>query len=220
MTGVQTCALPICIEGKYVEIRTEVDKTFNPFRMGINQDSRELGVAVSPVAFLRIMPPDGVGFYEEINSNDFIAGRPEDKKVQVRWTRKRASVRLGDRPAWLKGERTGKNMNNRAEGTGNQSIQIFLRCSHPDVVKRPVIVQISGDTPSERDSAESKAKFQRGKVLRKVELNDHNWKQLEFQPDEFKGENIISFDVSRTWNPKRMGVSRDDRDLGAALAIP
>lgn len=33
-----------------------------------------------------------------------------------------------------------------------------------------------------------------------------------------EGVDVITFQVSRTWNPKRMGVSGDDRDLGVALA--
>jgi len=51
------------IKGKVIEIETEVDRTFKPIRLGINEDGRELGVAVSPVWFLRIMPREGVGFY-------------------------------------------------------------------------------------------------------------------------------------------------------------
>ena len=52
------------IAHKEIIIRTWVDKTFCPKDIGLNNDSRELGVMMSPVAFLvDILPKDGIGFY-------------------------------------------------------------------------------------------------------------------------------------------------------------
>ena len=36
--------------------------------------------------------------------------------------------------------------------------------------------------------------------------------------DELKGSEVLTFQVSRTWNPKLAGISEDSRDLGVAVA--
>ncbi|MBC8420720.1 MAG: hypothetical protein H8E10_19215 [Desulfobacterales bacterium] len=36
--------------------------------------------------------------------------------------------------------------------------------------------------------------------------------------DELEGVEVITFQVSRIWNPKLAGISGDDRDLGVAVA--
>ena len=37
--------------------------------------------------------------------------------------------------------------------------------------------------------------------------------------DELKGSKVLTFQVSRTWNPKLAGISEDSRDLGVAVAV-
>ncbi|MDZ7696536.1 MAG: hypothetical protein U5R49_06300 [Deltaproteobacteria bacterium] len=48
--------------GKH-EILIEVSRTWNPKRMGVSADVRDLGVAVSEPKFLKQLPREGVGFY-------------------------------------------------------------------------------------------------------------------------------------------------------------
>jgi hypothetical protein len=79
---------------------------------------------------------------------------------------------------------------------------VFLRCSHPGIDKEPVVVKVLGD----------------GEVLRYLEFGDYGWKRVEIGAEELAGKSIITYEVSRTWNPKRMGISGDWRDLGVAVA--
>jgi len=53
-----------------------------------------------------------------------------------------------------------------------------------------------------------------------TEFSDYGWKRVDFGADELEGKGLVTYEVSRTWNPKRMGVSGDGRDLGVAVAIP
>ena len=92
----------------------------------------------------------------------------------------------------------------KIEGAGEApGLVFFLKCSHPDIKQSPVVVKVLGD----------------GKILRYLELKDRGWKRVEFAANEWKRKNIITYEVSRTWNPKRMGVSGDDRELGVAVKI-
>ena len=183
------------IEGKEIEIGMEVDRTFNLFRLGISEDARDLGVVVSPVTFLEIIPKDGVGFYHwetlDTQSAESMAqsgerGAEDGKEKRFRWTGKRASEVIGEF---------------RKKGEG---LVVFLRCGHPGIDKEPVVVRILGD----------------GELLRYVEFSDYGWKRVDFGADELEGKGIVTYEVSRTWNPKRMGVSGDGRDLGVAVAVP
>jgi len=79
---------------------------------------------------------------------------------------------------------------------------VVLRCSHPGIDKEPVVVKVLGD----------------GEVLRYLEFGDYGWKRVEIGAEELAGKSIITYEVSRTWNPKRMGISGDWRDLGVAVA--
>jgi len=81
---------------------------------------------------------------------------------------------------------------------------VFLRCGHPGIDKEPVGVRILGD----------------GELLRYFEFGNYDWKKVEFEGNELDGVEVMTFEVSRTWNPKRMGVSGDWRDLGVAVAVP
>ena len=81
---------------------------------------------------------------------------------------------------------------------------MLLRCGHPGIDKEPVVVKILGD----------------GELLRYAEFEDYGWKHVVLGVEELEGKGIITYEVSRTWNPKRMGVSGDGRDLGVAVGIP
>jgi hypothetical protein len=114
------------IKNKEVEIRTEVSKTFNPYRMGMSKDNRELGVAVSPITFLKLMPTDGLGFYQwETWGRDHLPGWPQDIPINFRWTGRRATLNL--RNKYIKG------------------CWIYLKCAHPDIKSNPVHLIIQAD---------------------------------------------------------------------------
>jgi len=93
------------IDGKDIEIRVEVDRTFNPLRMKISEDGRELGVAVSEPRFLEKMPKDGVGFYHWETTAEDIAGWPKGEEKRFRWTGKRASVKVSDQWSGVSGQK-------------------------------------------------------------------------------------------------------------------
>lgn len=118
------------LEGKKVTLRILVDRTFNPYRMGLGDDFRYLGVAVSPISFLTIFPRNGIGFYPwETWGGGGIPGWPSDRESRFRWTGMRASMNL-----------VGAFVD---EPFGE--IALFLLCSHPDIGNKPVTVKISGD---------------------------------------------------------------------------
>ena len=81
---------------------------------------------------------------------------------------------------------------------------VFLRCGHPDIEEKAVAVKIWGD----------------GELLRHLEFVNRDWRKVNFDQKELKGVEVITYEVSRTWNPKRMGISEDGRDLGVEVAIP
>jgi hypothetical protein len=197
-----------------------VNKTFNPYRLGINKDRRELGVAMSPFVFLEIMPLDGIGFYEREKTKNVIGGWPEGEKKQFRWTKKRASINVSKHWPWITGEQAGWDKQKKNKGSANGSICIFLKCTHPDIERKPVKIKILGDSPVSGNSVKPGFRFLGDELLREVDLHDHSWKKLEFRPDELIDQKVISFEVSRTWNPKQMKMSNDERDLGVAVAIP
>ena len=51
-------------------------------------------------------------------------------------------------------------------------------------------------------------------------LSYNQWKKVFIEPEKISGLSMMSFHVSRTWNPKASGYSEDERDLGTAIAIP
>ena len=220
-------------EGKEVEIGTEVDRTFNLLRMKINEDGRELGVALSPIVFLKIMPKDGIGFYkweiwggverEALSGKERMDGGGDEKDGKeeragrrFRWTGKRASMRIADCGLW-NAELEKRKAQGAANGTNEHELgekrkdrgrraddvcELFLWCSHPDIGKDAVGVKVLGD----------------GDLLRMIEFTDHGVKQVVLGEEDLRGKEVLTFEVSRTWNPRRMGGSGDDRDLGVAVA--
>jgi len=174
------------------EILIEVSRTWNPKRMGVSADARDLGLAVGEPNFLKKMPKNGFGFYPwedlDAQSADRIAHSLEVKgDMRFRWTGRRGIIAV------------------RSQMPDDRSQKVvFLRCSHPDIGKEPVVVRIWGN----------------GMLLRHFEFADYDWRKVVFEGKELDGMEVMTFEVSRTWNPKRMGVSEDGRDLGVAVAIP
>ncbi len=109
------------IAGRDMTLKMKVSKTFNPSKLGINKDTRDLGVAVSPVAFLRIMPVEGVGFHAWESTGRF----SDDLPPRFRWTGMRASLNV---------QREFK-----------KGVTLFLLCAHPDIDQEPVTVDIMSD---------------------------------------------------------------------------
>ena len=81
--------------------------------------------------------------------------------------------------------------------------QIQILCSHPDIEQNPVIVTVFVDA----------------NPVGKKEVRDKMWKKIEFNPESPIDGKIVTFQVSRTWNPKAMGISEDGRDLGVAVRL-
>ncbi len=172
----------------------DVSRTWNPKKLGISEDMRDLGVGVSEGKLLEKMPKDGVGFYKwEIWGGGAIPGWPEGKEKRVRWTGRRASLPM----------RVAQSAEREAESGGwVDGWEVFLWCGHPDIEKEGVGVKILGD----------------GDLLRMIEFTDHGAKRVVLGEEELRGKEVLTFEVSRTWNPKRMGVSEDGRDLGVAVS--
>ena len=80
---------------------------------------------------------------------------------------------------------------------------IFLMCAHPGIDKDPVRVGIIGDDG----------------VIREEVFKSNQWKSVLLEADEFSGSKVLTFQVSRIWNPKLAGISEDSRDLGVAVAV-
>ena len=115
------------IKSKEILVKTWVDKTFSPQKMGIGKDDRNLGVMISPLNFLvDILPKDGIGFYNWENVSASISSDwPKDQQFKFRWTGIRASIDV--------------------ENYLSNSITIFLHSSHPDLRNSPVTVQLIGE---------------------------------------------------------------------------
>jgi len=175
----------------------EVSRTWNPKRLGVSEDLRDLGVAVSEVRFLDKMPKDGVGFYDwETLGGGKIPGWPGNTLGRFRWTGMRASMLSTDYPSTI--VPTG----NKTSRTKQPSMTLFLMCAHPDIDKNPVVLKIMGDN----------------ELLKQETFVDHQWRKVLIKPAELNNSKILTFQVNRTWNPKAAGVSEDGRDLGVAIA--
>lgn len=136
-----------------------------------------------------------------------IPGWQEDKAKKFRWTRMRASLPIAE--CRLRNADCGKQEAQRAKGTahGSRSTEdeweIYLLCSHPDIEKEPVVVRI----------------LENGRVIREEQFGCNGWKRVVLRDKDLDGAAVLTFQVSRTWNPKVMGVSEDGRDLGVAAAF-
>ena len=110
-----------------MEIKTGVNRTFIPIRLGLSKDARHLGVALGEMKFYDEIPKEGVGFWAtETWRETQIQGWPKNIPVEVRWTGLRASM----------------NIENRLK----DGITLFLKVAHPDAEKNPVKVKILCDS--------------------------------------------------------------------------
>lgn len=80
---------------------------------------------------------------------------------------------------------------------------LFIMCAHPDIHQHPVHVRISGD----------------GKLIAEETLADNDFHRVLLRARELADPEEITVEVDRTWNPKKLGISNDDRDLGVAVAV-
>ncbi len=188
------------IKGKKISIKTVVNKTFNPSRIGLSKDNRELGIAISEVIFLEEMPKDGVGFYKwESFKTGQILEWPMGVPTKYRWTGMRATLNLRN---YSVGDLQTKD-NIELDKIKEKGLKIFMRCAHPDILKDPVIVKI----------------LNKGVLIREVMFEDNKWKNILISSNTLKESKTLTFQVSRTWNPKIFGISDDKRDLGVAAAV-
>ena len=82
-------------------------------------------------------------------------------------------------------------------------LTLFLMCAHPGIDKNPVVLEILNGN----------------KLLKQETFADHQWRKVLIEPEILNHSKILTFQVSRTWNPKIAGVSEDSRDLGVAVAV-
>jgi hypothetical protein len=87
-------------------------------------------------------------------------------------------------------------------------IEISLLASHPDLKTRPVRVKIL----IAPDLATKPI------VLRYFLLKKSRWEKITLNvPAHIRGSALLLFEVDRTWNPMKSGISSDPRDLGLAI---
>lgn len=87
-------------------------------------------------------------------------------------------------------------------------MELWLLASHPDIKTRPVRAKIL-------ISADLAAK---PIVLRDLRLKESRWEEIVLRPpDSIRGPALLFFEVDRTWNPMKTGVSPDSRNLGLAI---
>ena len=166
------------------QIMIKVSRTWIPKAFNINEDRRSLGVAVSNMRHLKLMPTNGIGFYKiESSSGDLKSDHTNEIPLTFQSTGQRASLNI--------------------EKEIENSESIYLMCAHPNIDKHPVRVEIIGDNG----------------IIKQEYFINHKWKKIALNPDEPKRQNVLTFQVNRTWNPKLMGISGDSRDLGVAVAF-
>jgi len=111
------------VENKTVEIRTTLSQTPNPYR----GDVFNFEGIVQPVAFMKAIPEDGIGFYPwEKMGKRRPPGWPEESKTErIRWTGIQATMNIS--------------ANLRKVGI------IYLNSLHPELDRYPVVLDILGD---------------------------------------------------------------------------
>ncbi|MCX5902572.1 MAG: O-antigen ligase family protein, partial [Proteobacteria bacterium] len=118
------------ITGNTVNVTFVMDRTFNPYRLGQNNDNRDLGAAFFPMEFLKKISQKGIGFYHwETLGEGLPSGWPPGKPLRFRWTGMQAAMAI-PQPAHSRG------------------LELFVVANHPDVTAMPVVVTILGDGQS------------------------------------------------------------------------
>lgn len=87
--------------------------------------------------------------------------------------------------------------------SGNGLIELNCHLSHPKIDENPVLLSIYLDG----EIVDQLTVLQLGSIVRHYYINDNERKYHE-----------IVIEVSRTWNPKKLGLSQDNRGLGVAVA--
>ena len=118
------------ITNREILLRISANTTYNPYRLGISTDNRDLGVALAPIEFLQSLPTDGIGFYQKELWHDVKpSGWPSDKPLEFRWMSRQATLPV-------------------AEAARGKKLSLFLSAQHPDIKTAPVQVTIQGNGPA------------------------------------------------------------------------
>ncbi len=169
-------------DSKLIKIMLQAGRTFNPARLGMNTDTRNLGVRVGKINFSDRLPSDGIGFYDsEIFPAEELRSLSSSIPRRFRWTGLRASMNM--------------------EGECQKGITLYLKSAHPDVSNNPVKVSI----------------FRDQEQVREIIFHDGQWQKLFFDQNTIGNSQVLTFQISRTWNPKLLGLSDNSRDLGIAV---
>jgi O-antigen ligase len=140
-----------CKRGELFEFRIVLNQTFNPHELGLSDDRRDLGVAISELEFIEEIPKAGIGFYAPEISTGEIPGWSREAPPEYRWTGKRALMNLDS--GFVKG------------------ITLFLLCAHPEVATFPVELRIMGNGRVIRDEMFEDREWRKIHI-RQEELND------------------------------------------------
>ena len=109
-----------------LQIKSEVDQVVNFNRVGLNEDTRDLGVALSEFRFSDTVPEEGLGFYENaLWTENSPEGWPSGVPLRYRWTALRASVKIPPSP--------------------KADLDLFVYATHPDISRKPVSVKVFGE---------------------------------------------------------------------------
>ena len=82
-------------------------------------------------------------------------------------------------------------------------LHFALFCAHPDADRRPVVVSISTNLGTQKS----------------IKLTRDRWREVSLDLKTRPGDKIaLKICVDRTFNPRKLGISNDGRDLGVAIA--
>ena len=140
-----------------------------------------------------------------------------------RWSGKQGMIKISGRESVVSGQKGKesdkirrlrgigeKGKDNKKDGWMNggldekrgKVVEFDFVCSTPGVEEEPVSVTVSLD----------------GKVVDEIVFAGKGNKKRWYYVGN--GQHAFLFDVSRTWNPGKMGISADERDLGIAVSEP
>ncbi|RLC46271.1 MAG: hypothetical protein DRH70_05830 [Candidatus Coatesbacteria bacterium] len=82
-------------------------------------------------------------------------------------------------------------------------LHFALFCAHPDADRRPIVVSISTNLGTQKS----------------IKLTRDRWREVSLDLKTRPGDKIaLKICVDRTFNPRKLGISNDGRDLGVAIA--
>ena len=187
------------IQDQEIQVEFFVDRTFNPRKLGLGNDARNLGIAVRDFEFPDHMPQEFIGFYDSEKTTN-ISQTSSDLPPFFRWSGLNASIDLQN-VINISDHSSGSPKD--LDGSKNFNFSLYLRCGHPDIQKLPVTVTM----------------LYGSQVLQKQVFQNNRWKKVSLNLKKLHTPLVLTFQTNRTWNPKRWGVSDDNRDLGVAVAI-